>query len=63
MLMTFFCNIKKIVESEIKEDVLNVGSGEEISIYNLALLVKKLLALKEILNLIVKNLMEIQENS
>ena len=55
--------IKKIVESEIKEDVLNVGSGEEISIYNLALLVKKLLALKEILNLIVKNLMEIQENS
>ena len=38
--------IKKIVESEIKEDVLNVGSGEEISIYNLALLVKEVIGFK-----------------
>lgn len=35
--------IQFIIENDINDDLLNVGSGEEISIYELSLLIKKIL--------------------
>ena len=35
--------IKFIIESNMDEDLINVGSGEEISIKNLALLISEIL--------------------
>ena len=54
--------INFIIDKDIKNDLINVGSGEEISIRNLALLIQELMNLREMLFLILVSLMEIQEN-
>ena len=40
--------IKYIIESKLDEDLINVGSGEEISIKDLAMLISEILNYKEI---------------
>ena len=44
-----------------ENSLINVGSGEEISILDLATLIKRLLNSKVILNLIIQNQMEIKK--
>ena len=38
--------IEKIIELNVEEDLLNIGSSEEISIKNLALMIKEILEFK-----------------
>ena len=35
--------IESLIESNIEEDLINIGSSEEITIYDLALLIKKII--------------------
>ena len=53
--------INFIIDKDIKNDLINVGSGEEISIRNLALLIQELMNFEEMLFLILVSLMEIQK--
>ena len=40
--------IEKIIELNVEEDLLNIGSSEEISIKNLTLMIKEILEFKEL---------------
>ena len=48
--------IQFIIENDINDDLLNVGSGEEISIYELSLLIKKILNYQDYNHLPIYNL-------
>ena len=54
--------INEVIQQDIREDLLNVGSGEEVSILQLSEIIKEVVGYEGFFLSIVQNLMEIQES-